>query len=160
MTKKKPWNRINQPVYSISSKGLKKENMHLISYATAISMKPKRFVCGVYHGTQTLENLKHSGEFVLQLLAKEQVNLVNLLGKRSGKAVDKIKRLEKRKELSAWKEYKVLKSCLAVMRMKVINQINAGDHDALLCDVTDYQNLNEGEALTLDHLREKKLIRI
>ena len=46
------------------------------------------------------------------------------------------------------------------MRMKVINQINAGDHDALLCDVTDYQNLNEGEVLTLDHLREKKLIRI
>lgn len=159
MTKKKPWNRINLPVYSISSKTDYNQNMHIITYVTAISMQPKRFLCGIYHGTQTLLNVDQTGEFVLQLLSDQQASLVNLLGKQSGKKVAKIERLHKRKLLTTWKEYSVLSSCLAVMKMKVLNCMDAGDHKAFLCDVTEYQNLNEGQALTLDHLREKKLIR-
>lgn len=160
MTRKKPWNRVNLPVYSISSKTVDNSNMHIITYVTAISMQPKRFICGIYHGTQTLENVEKSGEFVLQLLADHQALLVNLLGKQSGKTVAKIQRLEKRKEIMMWNDYPVLRNALALMKMKVLQSMEAGDHKAFLCDVTDYKNLNEGQALTLDHLREKKLIRI
>jgi flavin reductase (DIM6/NTAB) family NADH-FMN oxidoreductase RutF len=160
MTRKKPWNRVNLPVYSISSKTDTNQNMHIITYVTAISMQPKRFICGIYHGTQTLENVEKSGEFVLQLLADHQALLVNLLGKQSGKTVPKIQRLEKRKEIVMWNDYPVLKNALALMKMKVLTYMDAGDHKAFLCDVTEYQNMNEGQALTLDHLREKKLIRI
>ena len=160
MTRKKPWNRINLPVYSISSKTHENENMNIITYATAISMQPKRFVCGIYHGTQTLDNVSATGEFVLQLLADHQVNLVNLLGKQSGKKIPKLNRLAKGKLLTHWEEYSVLHSCLAVMKMKVAGTMEGGDHKIFLCDVTDYQNLQTGNPLTLDHLREKKLIRI
>jgi len=160
MTRKKPWNRINLPVYSISSRDDEKQNMNIITYVTAISMQPKRFICGIYHGTQTLVNVESSGCFVLQLLSDQQVNLVNLLGKQSGKTVLKIQRLEKRKELMIWNEFPVLKNALALMKMKVVESMEGGDHKVFLCDVVDYINLNEGEVLTLDHLREKKLIRI
>ena len=99
MTRKKPWNRVNLPVYSVSSQTIENRNMHIITYASQISMQPKRFICGIYHGTQTLINIETSGEFVLQLLANTQYRLVDLLGKKSGKTIDKISRLQKRNEL-------------------------------------------------------------
>jgi len=160
MTRKKPWNRVNLPVYSISSGNEEQNNMNIITYVTAISMQPKRFICGIYHGTKTLENVESSGSFVLQLLSDQQVNLVNLLGKQTGRTVPKIQRLQKRKELMMWNEFPVLKNALALMKMKVVESMEGGDHKVFLCDVVDYINLNEGEVLTLDHLREKKLIRI
>ena len=157
---KRPWNRINLPVYSISSKAGKNANMHIITYASQISMQPKRFVCGIYHGTQTLENVTQQGEFILQLLSANQYRLVDLLGKKSGRQIDKIARLKKRNELAEWNGYPVLKNCLAVLQLKVISTFEGGDHKGFVCDVIVYKNLNEGEALTLDTLREHKLIRI
>jgi flavin reductase (DIM6/NTAB) family NADH-FMN oxidoreductase RutF len=109
MIRKKPWNRTNLPVYSISSKANGNGNLHIITYATAISMQPKHFVCGIYLGTQTLENVEASGEFVLQLLDQKQYRLVDLLEKKSGKSIDKISRLHKRKELAEWNGYPILK---------------------------------------------------
>ncbi len=160
MIRKKPWNRVNLPVYSISSKTSDNSNMHIITYASQISMQPKRFICSIYQGTQTLLNIEASGEFVLQLLADTQYRLVDLLGKKSGKTIDKISRLQKRNELIDWNNFLVLKNCLAVMELKVISHFEGGDHKGFLCDVVAYKNLNEGNELTLDTLREKKLIRI
>ncbi len=160
MIRKKPWNRVNLPVYSISSKTANNSNMHIITYASQISMQPKRFICGIYNGTQTLINVERSGEFVLQILANTQYRLVDLLGKKSGKTIDKIGRLKKRNELIDWNDFYVLKNCLAVMQLKVVNSFEGGDHKGFICDVIAYKNLNEGDVLTLDTLREKKLIRI
>ena len=160
MIRKKPWNRVNLPVYSISSKTAANNNMHIITYATQISMQPKRFICGIYHGTQTLINVEASGEFILQLLAENQYRLVDLLGKKSGKSIDKISRLQKRNELAEWNGFYILKNCLAVMQLKVVSSFEGGDHKAFLCDVTAFKNLNEGETLSLDTLREHKMIRI
>lgn len=158
---KRPWNRVNLPVYSIcssNSNGL--FNMHIITYASQISMHPKRFVCGIYEGTKTLEHVIGHKEFVLQLLAEDQYRLVELLGKQSGHQVDKIARLEKRKLLSHWNGYPVLKDALALMQLKVVSSFPGGDHTGFLCDVAAYKNLNEGSPLTLDTLRAHKLIRI
>ena len=93
---KRPWNRVNLPVYSISSTdGKGNFNMHIITYANQISMNPKRFVCGIYEGTKTLENVVGHKEFVLQLLSEKQYRLVDLLGKKSGHQFNKMERLEK-----------------------------------------------------------------
>ena len=156
----RPWNRINVPVYSISSKANEQSNMHIITYATAISMHPKRYVCGIYNGTKTLQNVLATNEFVLQLLGENQYRLVDLLGKKSGNSIDKISRLKKRDELIEWNGYYILKNCLAVMQLKVIHAFDGGDHQGFLCDVIAYKNLQPGNALTLDTLRIHKMIRI
>lgn len=159
--RKKPWNRINLPVYSISSKDKSgNSNMHIITYASAISMQPKRFVCGIYKGTKTLVNVSSNPHFVLQLLADAQYRLVDLLGKKSGNRVNKIARLEKRKELTGWHGFTILKNCLAVIELKVIHEMKGGDHTLFLCDVLAYKNLHDGLPLTLDTLRKHKLISI
>ena len=46
------------------------------------------------------------------------------------------------------------------MQLKVISSFKAGDHQGFLCEVVAYKNLNEGETLSLDTLREHKMIRI
>lgn len=139
--------------------------MHIITYATAISMQPKQFICGIYHGTQTLKNLETNPHFVLQLLAADQYRLVDLLGKKSGSIVDKIDKLEKRKLLDEWKGFKILKNCLAVMEMTIISTLNTsgkirGDHEIFLCNLISYKNTSEGDPLTLNILRDHKTIRI
>jgi flavin reductase (DIM6/NTAB) family NADH-FMN oxidoreductase RutF len=157
--RKKPWNRVNLPVYSVSSKG-GKPNMHICTYVSAVSMSPKRMMVAIYHGTQTLENVEANPQFVLQLLSSKQYNLVNQLGKQSGKKIDKISRLQKRKLLCEWKEFYILRDALAVMKLNIINSMNAGDHQILLCDVEAFKNLNEGEVLTTQILNTKGIIRI
>lgn len=157
--RKKPWNRVNLPVYSISSNDGKEENMHIITYATAISMQPKRFVCGVYHGTKTLELVEKKGSFVLQILAKNQARLVTLLGKQSGKKINKIERLKKRKLVEEWNGFTVLGDALAVMLLKVVNTMEGGDHRIFLCDVVAYRNQHNGSALTTEDLRKANIIR-
>jgi flavin reductase (DIM6/NTAB) family NADH-FMN oxidoreductase RutF len=159
MTKKKPWNRVNLPVYSVSSNG-EKPNMHICTYVSAVSMQPKRMMVALYHGTQTLLNVEKDNAFVLQLMADHQYNLVNQLGKLSGKNIDKISRLQKRNLLYEWEGYPVLKDALAVMKLTVCNQMEGGDHLLYLCDVESYKNLNEGNTLTTGLLKEKGVIRI
>lgn len=159
--RKKPWNRVNLPVYSISSKNREEQhNMHMITYVTSISMQPKRIVCGVYRGTQTLDNLVESREFVLQLLSADQYKLTKILGKTSGKNQDKMPYLQKKQLVQPWQGFQVLTDALSVMQLRILQQFDGGDHVGFLCDVVQYKNLQPGEPLTLDILRAHQLIRI
>ena len=160
MIRKKPWNRVDLPVYSVSSKHAKQSNMHICTYVSAVSMKPKRFMVALYHGTLTLELVQNEKEFVLQILKEDQYNLVKLLGQQSGHTIDKMKRLEKRKLLTAWEDYQILTGCLSAMKLSVIKQISGGDHEIFLCDVVTYKNFNEGNQLSLEILSRKNIIRI
>jgi len=163
---KRPWNRVNLPVYSISSKDKQGNcNMHIITYASQISMQPKRFICGIFEGTKTLELVEKNPTFILQLLNETQYRLVDLLGKKSGNNIDKIARLNKRQLLTEWNGFPILKDALAVMLLNASSvipnsNVEQGDHSMFLCDVVDYKNLNDGNPLTLDVLRQHKLIRI
>jgi len=157
----RPWNRVNLPVYSISSKNEDCSNMHIITYVTAVSMHPKRMLCAVYEGTQTLSNLLSGNSFMLQLLAEEPYGLVRLLGKESGKETDKIARLKRRKEpLEEWRGFTILSNCLALMHLEILQTFPGGDHTCFLCEVTAARNLRAGTPLTLNNLRERNIIRI
>ncbi|MFZ4057227.1 MAG: flavin reductase, partial [Ferruginibacter sp.] len=110
--------------------------------------------------TKTLENINVSGNFVLQLLSEDQFRLVDVLGKKSGHQIDKMAILNKRKILSDWRNFPILKNCISVMHLNIIDQMDAGDHHAMLCDVIAYKNITAGNPLTLDVLRAHKMIRI
>jgi flavin reductase (DIM6/NTAB) family NADH-FMN oxidoreductase RutF len=157
--RKKPWNRTNQPVYAVSSKWGEENNMHIATYVTPISMQPKQYVAGIYHGTKTLELIEKNPVFILQLLSEKQYPLIRLLGQQSGHKINKIEKLRKRDLIIEWNHFPVLKEALAIIQLKVISDFKGGDHKGFLCDVLAYKNLQEGKPLTLDYLREKKIIR-
>ena len=156
---KRPWNRTDAPVYSVSSTHDGRENMHICTYVTAVSMQPKRLMVALYKGTLTLELVQQEGRFILQLLESSQHRLVDLLGRRSGRSTDKTAILGRRGRLTRWKGCAVIADALAWMELVVVGTMDAGDHVMVLCDLASYRNVREGEPLTLDILRSKGLVR-
>lgn len=153
----RPWNRPSLPVYSVSARAGDRHNMNICTYVTSISMQPKRYIVGIYKGTYTLELVREHPEFLLQLLSEQQYKLVPLLGKTSGFDHDK---LEKIKEpVAMFREHCYLSAACAVMLCRAVQWMDAGDHYAVLCDVTTYRNLQQDPILTTDFLRKKKIIR-
>ena len=158
VSRKKPWNRINTPVFSVSSYSDDGHNMNICTYVTAVSMHPKRFVVALYKGTKTLENIEQTGHFVLQLLGVQHISLVTRFGKSSGKKKDKLKTLNDR--VSDYGDFKILSDSIAVIELHVLSLTDGGDHMLALCDVVTYKNISESEVLTLDHLRAQNLISV
>ena len=156
---KKPWNRVDLPVYSVSSRHGADENMHICTYVSAVSMEPKRFMVALYKGTRTLELATAERRFVLQLLAEGDHGLIALLGRQSGHQVDKLARLRKRNLTTQWKGFTVLSNAAAWLEMDIIGEMDAGDHIMMLCDVIASRNVQETKILTLDMLRARGLIR-
>jgi len=154
--RKKPWNRVDQPVYSIASKAGGQANMNICSYVTPVSMKPKQFFVAIYKNTLTLELVRKNPEFILQYLTRDQHRLITLLGKKSGYSIDKIQRLKKKVE--SFNDFVVLKDCLAYVHLKAVAWLDGGDHWCALCNVIAYKNIQEAVPLTLDYLRDKKII--
>ncbi|MGA0133792.1 MAG: flavin reductase family protein [Opitutales bacterium] len=153
----KPWNRVDNPVFSLSTTADGRGNLNICSYVTSISMKPKRFIVGVYKGTRTLANLEANPVGLLNYLAQDQADLVKLLGKKSGHVVDKIARLVDQVEHAGDGLYR-LKGVLAVLRLRFMERMDCGDHWAWLAHLESYENLREAPGLTLEELRRKKLI--
>ncbi|MFN5169269.1 MAG: flavin reductase family protein [Cyclobacteriaceae bacterium] len=157
-TKQKPWNRVDQPVYSISSFAHGKSNMNICTYAVPVSLKPKQFIVAVYHGTRTLTNVQANPEFLLQYLTRSQARLVNLLGKKSGDRIDKMKRLSD--EVAVYNGFHYLRKSMAFVHLRVLSWMPAGDHDCALCEVVAYKNLNDSPPLTLRELKKQGIISV
>jgi flavin reductase (DIM6/NTAB) family NADH-FMN oxidoreductase RutF len=157
--RKKPWNLINAPVYSLATQVQGQINMNICTYVSAISMNPKLYVVGVYDETKTLQNLTQTNDAVLQLLGKSQYNLVRHFGNKTGLEFNKDAWLRKNGLLMNWKGLEVLKDVAAYLHIQKISAQQTGDHLMYVFKVMNYQSFHS-DILTLDDLREKKLIRI
>ena len=155
---KRPWNLSNLPVYSLATYDGGRVNMNICTYVSAVSMTPKRYMVAVYHNTQSILNTQKSNTAVLQLLSQQHLPLVNVLGKKSGKRYDKHSYLIKKKLVGTWEGMPVLSNCAAWVKLEKLWAKEAGDHTMYLFDVVAFKT-NHEDVLTLDHLREKKLIR-
>ncbi|MFM9001842.1 MAG: flavin reductase family protein [Opitutia bacterium] len=153
----KPWNRVDNPVYSLSTTANGRGNLNICSYVTSISMKPKRFIIGVYKETKTLANLEANPVGLLNYLAMDQAQLVKLLGKKSGHSVDKIAQLGDQLEHVGDGLYRI-KGAIATLRLKFTERMDAGDHWAWLAHLESYENIREAPPLTIEELKRLKLI--
>lgn len=153
----KPWNRVDAPVYSLSTSHDGRGNLNICSYVTPISMKPKRYLIGVYKDTKTLDNLDANPIGLLNFLAEDHADLVRLLGKKSGHKIDKIKALGDRIEHVGDGLYKI-NGALAIVRLKFLQRLDGGDHWAWLAHVENYENLKAGTFLSLEELKRQKII--
>lgn len=122
-------------------------------------MQPKLYAIGIYQGTQTLLNMRAQHTAVLQLLGRNNIGCVRTLGMKSGKNYDKHSWLRKRSLTCPWNDFEVLKEAAAWILLNKLESKKQGDHVLHVFEVTAYQ-ANHDQILMLDHLREKKLIRI
>jgi len=113
-----------------------------------------------YHGTMTKDAFFSKKYGILQLLDKDQKDLVRILGKRSGYEAGYDKQRESERVGYAWTEIntiaanslfangldddearntfdgmKVLPRCQSYLKLKMINTMEGGDHELALCQV-------------------------
>jgi flavin reductase (DIM6/NTAB) family NADH-FMN oxidoreductase RutF len=141
----KPWNRVDGPIYSLATTANGKGNLNICSYVTPISMKPKRFIIGVYKDTKTLANLEINPIGLLNYMAKDQANHIKLT--QLGDQIEHV-----------GEGLFMLKGSIATLRLKFMERLDCGDHWAWLAHVESYENLREAPPLTLDELKKLKLI--
>jgi len=159
---KKPWNLSDVTIYSLASYDTEQEvNMNICTYVTPMSMDPKLYSIAVYRNTKTLENCLNTQKVILQILSKDQIQLVNTLGKKSGLNYNKKKYLDKKQVLTFWENQEVLKECAAYVLLEKVEviDIEESDHILFIYKVLKAKT-NHNQLLTLNDLRDKKLVRI
>lgn len=157
--KTRPWNQPNLPVYSLSTLDPDTDtpNMNICTYVSAITMDTKRFMIGVYKGTKTYENLTKTDSAILQILSKDNLNLVRKLGKTSGKDSNKLKSLKDR--LSTHKNLAYLKDCTSFMHLKTTDIFEVGDHDIWVMEVIKSKSVNDPKDILYTYdLKQAKII--
>ena len=156
---KRPWNLVNQPVYSLATYLDGTVNMNICTYVTAVSMKPKQYAIGVYYDTYTIERLEKGAHAVLQLLSLDHLGVIKKLGKASGRNSDKIGWLAKRQLLGEWKDYTVLKDACAFLELDLQSHLSTGgDHELYVYNVKSSSSKKDSGIMHLQDLITHKLI--
>jgi flavin reductase (DIM6/NTAB) family NADH-FMN oxidoreductase RutF len=155
---RRPWNIVDQPVYSLATYVDGTFNMNICTYVTAVSMQPKMYAVAVYHNTKTLLHLQQSDIAVLQLLSKSQISLVRTLGKKSGHNYDKVSYLQRKKMITSWKGFSVLENAAALLLLHKKSVVSTGDHDVYIFEVQQLSTLQETDILTFSELIKQGVI--
>jgi len=156
---KRPWNIVDMPVYSLATYQAGVVNMNICTYVSAVSMKPKLFMLAIDYQTKTYENLEKSETAVLQVLHEDHASLIKLLGKSSGKKVDKSGKLKDRKHLIEWNGYEVLEGACGYLALKLKERANiGGDHELFYFDVMKSTTKREDGILMFQDLVRKGII--
>ena len=95
---------------------------------------------------------------ILQILRKSHLDLVNTLGKKSGKNMDKHKYLAQKNLLLKWKGFDVLKEAAAYLLLEKQSKRITGDHTLYTFSVKNYSTHYDDEILMFQDLVEHKII--
>lgn len=146
--------KLDVPVWSLSTLNADSmtTNMNIVTYATQVGIKPHPvYAISLYKGTLSHDNFKRNGWGALQLLPSSASSCVSLLGKQSGRDVDKVKHLEElgirlssldvESELSGRKTLQIIHDSpmilIAEYRSSEYAAVDVGDHEVMLCEIVD-----------------------
>ena len=157
---RRPWNITNSAIYSLLSfeqNGV--FNMNICSYVSPISKNPRQYIVGLDYNSKTYSNVHKSKTAVLQLLSIENMNLINVLGKKSGNKYDKKKFLEKKKLLSNFGEIQVLRHiCALILIEKKYETKKNGDHAIFIFNVKKTKTFRDDSVLSTNDLIKNNII--
>ena len=157
---RRPWNITNLAVYSLLSfeqNGV--FNMNICSYVLPISKNPRQYIVGLDYNSKTYSNIHKSKSAVLQLLSVENMDLINVLGKKSGNKYNKKKFLEKKKLLSNFGEIQVLKHLCALIFIEKNSETKTnGDHAIFVFNVKKTKTFRDDNILSTGDLIKNKII--
>ncbi|KAL4419476.1 hypothetical protein ABPG77_008278 [Micractinium sp. CCAP 211/92] len=143
--------------------------MNLVTYAAPISLKPRHYALGLYLNTLSWENMLATRTGVLQILGEQHAPLFELLGRTSGRDVDKLAELARRGFPVSRRDdgIPLLDDTCGWMELRfAADPVNYGDHDVVTCEVTDWHTPAAGgsgeggapQPLYTGHLRQLGLL--
>ncbi len=147
----------NYDVHSITTSHAGNLNANIATWVMQTAMGGKVVCVALYKIDYTIELVRESKMLNINLLHTEQTNLINKLGRRSGKDSNKFKNLKF--ELDN-RGCPFLTEAIGYVQCKVLHSTDAGDHELFMCEVLKQVVLNpEKEVMTNNYLREKGLVR-
>ena len=144
-------------------------NSNIVTYASQVSISPPFWGISLYKGTQSHQNMLASKCCVLCLLpASFNLDAVKVLGKESGKDIDKEARLKelgvttKKLSIEGHGEMTVVSEASQLIVLEVDDSkpvVDVGDHDFVICSpIAYYASSLEEPALTTQYLRNQGII--
>ncbi len=147
----------NYEIHSITTCFQEQTNANIASWVMQCAMQGKYFVVALYHPDYTLELVKQSKILNINLLAEDQYRLVNLLGRKSGRQVQKLTKIAHQLDNRGCP---FLLESIGYFQCEVSHSTSGGDHELVVCKVIKQVKLNpDKQVLTMNYLREKKLVR-
>jgi flavin reductase (DIM6/NTAB) family NADH-FMN oxidoreductase RutF len=147
----------NYDVHSISTVFENKLNANIATWVMQVAMGGKMVAVALYKIDYTIELVRASKIFNINLLSKEQTNLISKLGRKSGRDTDKFKNLKYNLDERGCP---YLTEAIGYIQCKVLHSTDAGDHELFVCEVIKQTMLNpDKEVMTNNFLREKGLVR-
>ena len=103
----------------------------LVGFATAVSVRPQRFIVCLSKNNRTFRLAKETGRMAVHLVPEAAEELAELFGGETGDEVEKFDRC-------AWgegpEELPVLEDCPAWFAGRTVDTLDAGDHVAFLLE--------------------------
>lgn len=143
--------KITSGVYITSSVKDGKCNGQIINSLFRVTAKPLTIAISINKENLTYEYIQASKVFSVSLLAiNAPMAFIGLFGFKSGRDVDKFSQVGSYKTGTTGAPI-VTDHCVAWMEAKVLQELDCGTHVIFIGELTDYDNLGDGPALTYDY---------
>ncbi|MFH0861250.1 MAG: flavin reductase family protein [Candidatus Altiarchaeota archaeon] len=134
-------------IVTASSKG--KENAMPATWCSPVSFNPTLILVNISPGRFTHDMIVSSGEFGLNLLAEDQMQISKTLGSLSGRDTDKFSAFKIETFAGERIKAQLIKGCVANMECKLEHNFTAGDHSILVGRVLKLHSIESKKPLIL-----------
>ena len=147
----------NYDVHAITTVAGERRNANIATWVMQTVMGGKGLALALYKIDYTIELVRESGLLNVNLLATDQTNLIQKLGRQSGRNKDKFTRLP-----HAFDERgcPYLTEAIGYAQCRVLSSIDSGDHEIFVCEVIKQVVLHPNKTvLANNYLIDNKLVR-
>ena len=144
-------------VHAITTVAGERHNANIATWVMQTVMGGKGLAVALYKIDYTIELVRESGLLNVNLLATDQTNLIQKLGRQSGRDKDKFTRLPHALDERGCP---YLTEAVGYAQCRVLSSIDSDDHEIFVCEVIKQVVLHPNKTvLTNNYLIEKKLVR-
>jgi flavin reductase (DIM6/NTAB) family NADH-FMN oxidoreductase RutF len=122
---------LDYPMFIVTARSGDERAGCLVGFATQASIDPSRFLVCLSKQNRTYRVAKGSGSVAVHLVPEDAAELAELFGGETGDEVDKFER-------AAWRDgpegLPILDRCQSWFVARVLDRLDAGDHEALLLE--------------------------
>jgi flavin reductase (DIM6/NTAB) family NADH-FMN oxidoreductase RutF len=141
---------LDYPMFIVSANAGGERSGCLVGFATQISIHPPRFLIGLSHENRTWRVAQGAEALGVHFVPEDETEIAELFGGETGDEVDKFARC-------AWHEgpagVPIVEACPNWFVGRIVERVDAGDHDALVLEPVAAEHAAEEGELTFHRAR-------
>ncbi|NCO65385.1 MAG: hypothetical protein COW32_03485 [Candidatus Aquicultor secundus] len=150
-TGKKAMGAIGGPVVFITGAFSDQIGIMTANMLAGVTFAPPQVCVSLSHHSHTRSLIEPSGEFAVNAISPEQMELAKLIGRTTGNRVDKFKQFNVETFEGRIVQCPLVKAAYTVLECKVIHSLDLGTHTLYVGEVVGYHEPVKGSPLYLYH---------